>query len=1085
MKHLSFLFLFLMFGNFAILGQDQRQTLLLEFINESYGFPDQNLGGMIQDHLGFLWITSRSGLIKYDGIQTKVYCNSPRYSGDQVARPDCRMSVIKEDAQGDIWVLGLDMTKGTASRTFFHFDRKAEIFTSYADIVKDTALLVHLHGSIINDIVVERRFIWVLKPDGILKIEDYRDPATNAFRPYPKYRLFRTPPIEGRARSNQIAELDDDNRLWMSSLDGLLLWDATRDTFERFRVQPSAPPADLRYHMNEISIAADGGIWLDGNTAFYRFDPDKRQFTSYPIPGKRFFTPIFVDSGGRIWTGQYQGAGGLSWYEPEKNKWIDLRPQTAETQFDRSGTIFRIREIIEDHSGVIWLATDAGGLYKYDPQNAHFHWLEHNPKDQNSLAAKGVSAIAEAEDQVYWLSTFGGGLNRWDRKADRWEQFHFSELPATFFTGNQEELVKNLLDVEVDGDGEIWFVYPFGIGRYDPLSRAFKFYPTNILRDRKAPFIGSVHHVSVDRKGHISIGSAGGYLGGWQTFDKKTDAFVRPVPKIRMIGDVYEDRQGVFWIGTFFVNPNFFRYDPTLDSLHRFELSNAQAFWETDNDMWVGTQYNGLIKIDKASLSHRRYDETHGLPHNNVRGVLGDDHGNLWISTRNGLARFDPDSEHFQVYDKTDGLRTEKFFGTAMKNSLGELFFPSGEGLLYFHPDSIVSDQKPPPVALTEIQLFNQTLPIGGSSPLQEHISVAEKVTFKHWQNDLTLHFAALHYKNPQRNRFRVKLEPYDREWRELGTKREANYTSLNPGNYVFRLKAANSDGVWNEKGVSLKIVVLPPWWQTWWAKVLYVLAALSFIFGYIRWRTYSLRKRQTELEETVTKRTAEVVAQKEIIEQEKERSEELLLNILPTETAEELKQYGAAKAKNYDMVTVLFTDFKDFSRFAKRLSPEELVAEIDYCYQAFDRIMDTYNVEKIKTIGDAYMAAAGLPTPSTSNPADALHAALAIRDFMTQYQQERITAGKEAFEVRIGVHTGPVVAGIVGIKKFAYDIWGDTVNIAARMEKHSLPGRVNVSQRTYELLQNDPSFSFDHRGQVEAKGMGSIEMYFVQGKTE
>ena len=234
------------------------------------------------------------------------------------------------------------------------------------------------------------------------------------------------------------------------------------------------------------------------------------------------------------------------------------------------------------------------------------------------------------------------------------------------------------------------------------------------------------------------------------------------------------------------------------------------------------------------------------------------------------------------------------------------------------------------------------------------------------------------------------------------------------------------------------------------------------------------LKARNKELERLVEQKTTE-------LRNEKEKTEELLLNILPLETAQELKQNGAAQAKDYDMATVLFTDFKGFTMHSERLGAKELVAEIHHCFKAFDKIMVEHGVEKIKTVGDAYMAAAGLPTPNTTNPVDATKAALAIRDFMRDYQKQRVSEGREAFEIRIGVHSGPVVAGIVGIKKFAYDIWGDTVNVASRMESSSEVGKVNISQSTYELLKDYPEFKFHSRGRIKAKNKGELEMYFVE----
>ena len=215
------------------------------------------------------------------------------------------------------------------------------------------------------------------------------------------------------------------------------------------------------------------------------------------------------------------------------------------------------------------------------------------------------------------------------------------------------------------------------------------------------------------------------------------------------------------------------------------------------------------------------------------------------------------------------------------------------------------------------------------------------------------------------------------------------------------------------------------------------------------------------------------------VISQEKKRSDDLLLNILPTEVAEELKANGATKAKDFSEVTVLFTDFKNFTLMTEQLSAQELVNEINYCYSAFDNIVTKYGIEKIKTIGDSYMCAGGLPVVSETNAEDTVKAALEIRDFMLSENKKRESQNKPFFEIRIGCNTGPVVAGIVGIKKFAYDIWGDTVNIASRMESSGEPGKVNISGSTYELVKD--KFTCNHRGKIEAKNKGTIDMYFVE----
>ena len=219
---------------------------------------------------------------------------------------------------------------------------------------------------------------------------------------------------------------------------------------------------------------------------------------------------------------------------------------------------------------------------------------------------------------------------------------------------------------------------------------------------------------------------------------------------------------------------------------------------------------------------------------------------------------------------------------------------------------------------------------------------------------------------------------------------------------------------------------------------------------------------------------------QRNKISKGKKRSDELLLNILPEETAEELKATGTAKAKSFDLVSVLFTDFKNFTLASEKLTPEELVAEINHCYSEFDRIITKHGIEKIKTIGDSYMCAGGLPGTNNTHPFDVVTAGLEMVNFIERNKQERIEKGQPYFELRLGIHTGPVVAGIVGIKKFAYDIWGDTVNTASRMESSGEIGKVNISGTTYELVKD--KFTCIHRGKIEAKNKGQIDMYFVEG---
>ncbi len=263
------------------------------------------------------------------------------------------------------------------------------------------------------------------------------------------------------------------------------------------------------------------------------------------------------------------------------------------------------------------------------------------------------------------------------------------------------------------------------------------------------------------------------------------------------------------------------------------------------------------------------------------------------------------------------------------------------------------------------------------------------------------------------------------------------------------------------------------------------LIAILLIIFVIIQSKTVKAKKKANkELASAnyeLAAKNEEIEQQKEMIEREKERSDILLLNILPREIAEELKHNSEVRPRSYDQATVIFTDFKGFTQAAELLTPEELINELAECFSEFDTICERWNLERIKTIGDAYMCAGGVPTPNYTNPVDAVSAAMEMQEVIEQLKQKKILQGKPYFEMRLGIHTGAVVAGVVGKKRFAYDIWGDTVNLAARMESSGEIGRVNISEYTYSLVRD--YFFCSYRGKVEAKNKGEVDMYFVVSK--
>lgn len=335
----------------------------------------------------------------------------------------------------------------------------------------------------------------------------------------------------------------------------------------------------------------------------------------------------------------------------------------------------------------------------------------------------------------------------------------------------------------------------------------------------------------------------------------------------------------------------------------------------------------------------------------------------------------------------------------------------------------------------------------------------------------LTFKMSAPYFIKSGATEFQYIIEGLMHDWSQWTNETKKEFPYLPSGNYTLKIKARNIFGVESEIQ-EYKFVVKPPFYRTWYFFVGCTLVLAGLVYLFIRLREAQLRQQQVELEEKVKVRTAELAEQKE-------KTEELLLNILPRETAEELKSKGYASTKYYNMVSVLFTDFVGFTKIAEGMQPEELVSELDEIFQKFDSVIEKYSLEKIKTIGDSYMCAGGIPVKADSNPVLVTLAAMEMLDYMNERAQSKSANGQLPWSIRIGIHTGPLTAGVVGKKKFAYDIWGDTVNTASRMESSGEPGEINVSNTTYELIK--PYFECEYRGKKDAKNKGKIDMYFVK----
>jgi len=409
---------------------------------------------------------------------------------------------------------------------------------------------------------------------------------------------------------------------------------------------------------------------------------------------------------------------------------------------------------------------------------------------------------------------WGAGLDRFDKRSGHFT--HYGQVPGD----PNSMMTNNVISIYGDPNGQLWVGQFGGVSRFDPATHRFTNYRPD--PDESASLAYSVSAIHRDRSGTLWLGTWGGELS---RFDDKTQSFVNYTPDWRdphrlqggSIAAIHEDHAGILWLASGL----------------------------------------GLYRYNRQDERFTRYTENQGLPSNDLMGLLEDTSGRLWISTKKGISRFDPQTDTFRNYDVSDGLLSNEFSrGCYQQGHDGEMFFCGSDGITAFLPEKIQDNRYVPPVVITGFTIFNKPVPIGPKSVLKKAIPYIDSLTLSYRDNVFSLEFAALSYANPQKNRYRYRLDNFDPGWNEVGSKqRLATYTNLDPGRYVFRVQASNGDGVWNEEGVSLTILITPPWWNTTWFRVLCAVLILTFLWAAYQWR---LRQLQHRFEITLDARVGE-----------------------------------------------------------------------------------------------------------------------------------------------------------------------------------------------------------------------------------
>jgi ligand-binding sensor domain-containing protein/class 3 adenylate cyclase len=836
--------------------------------------------------------------------------------------------------------------------------------------------------------------------------------------------------------NNKVRAIFEDSRgtFWVgTSGDGLHTMDRSTGSFERRLYNPAKPDELSRYklknfydHITFINEDSTGAIWIGTEgSGINRYNPVTKKITHYQsgngFPDSTCWNS-FVSRDGVLWIST-EGSGLLYRVDPF-HKSIRAIP-----------TGNQALSFLEDSGGYLWVGTFGSGLLKFDQHKNLIQQLKYEPSNPFSNFDNVVACIIQNQEDTILLGT-GSGVRIFNKVTQQFSRFHNDgHLNDSAQVGWSKILQ--------DKQGFTWFG-PWGLGlvRYNPKDNSFKRFPWD-AKDSASILSGLVNSIWEDRSGVFWVAG----VGGINRLDRETER-VKHYMVGRNIAYLYEDSAGALWAGT---ERGLFRYSQKEDRFTSFFDPQSEI-----NSFTIG-------------------------------GIIEDNAKNLWLTSPSAIIRLNPSTKETFVYGSRFGISQNSLlpygatylpYGTTYKDEKGQIFIGCPNGFYIFSPEElpVKTDLK---ILITD--LFINTIPVspGKGSLMQKPVEEIGDLNLKYNQNNIAFNFAAIDYREPETIKYFFMLEGYDREWQEVTEKKEKSsyYYNLPEGRYVYRVKAFNRDGTKAEKEISIRIN--PPWWETWWFRTLAGIFLVASLYAIYRWRTASLRRQKRILEQTVKERTAEVVEEKAEVERQKEKSDQLLLNILPSEVAEELKEKGYTTAKAFEEVTVLFSDIKGFTNVAEKLTAQELVREINTYFSAFDSIILKYGLEKIKTIGDAYIAAGGLPEKNSATARNVIEAAIAMQQAVEKLKRERELLAKPFFELRIGIHTGPVVAGVVGIKKFQYDIWGDTVNLAARMEQSGVPGKINISQHTYELIKGQ--FSFVHRGKIEAKNKGEIDMYFVE----
>jgi len=771
-------------------AETKGQNIAFNYLTVENGLSHNSVLSIAQDGRGFMWFGTRYGLNRYDGQRFKIYRINPQDSSMPVNN---LVLTLYCDSKKTLWV-------GTA-QGLNRYDPVKDEFESIS--ITPRSLSIY---AIFED---KKGRLWVGSPSGLF------------LKTAKGFRHFVTDGSGNSIAGTHVRCIYEDQKgyLWIGTTNGLtrLIISGNDFQFETFRHEESNPNSLPVNYVSSITADSQQRLWigmLNGGVCIY--DPTTRSFSRVDNIINNSVRRIIRDKAGKLWVGTQEG---LTIIDP-------VSKATISYQHDPGGkkslSQNSIHGLFEDVNGSVWIGTYFGGINMVHSYNTSFSTSQSNAA-HSGISNNVISSIVEDGQHNLWIGTEGGGLNYLNRKTGAYTYYKHNPNDPSSLGSN---LVKV---VYIDKDKNTW-IGTHG-GGLNLLSPGGKF--SQYLFDKQNPYTLTLETTAIQETvdGRFWVGTNTGLhlfqRNGTQLTEITDNTLAKEFAQTS-VRYLYEDSRGRLWLGT---NGAQYVIKGNTSQVVNTNCYNNSIFEDSKGNIWTSLYYGGLVKFDPEMKIIARYTDKDGLPSNNIMGLLEDEKQNLWISTDNGLIKFDPEKKTFQTYTTSDGIAGNEFnYGSFLEDSKGEFFFGGYNGITSFFPGKIEANTYSAPMVFTGLKLFNQPVGINKADHLlKQDIGFTKALKFHHNQEVFTIEFALLNYIKSNKNRYVYKLEGMDRDWIETNVP-SVTYTNLPSGSYTFLIKGANNDGVWSEPA-RLGILIMPPFWLTWWAWCIYALLAASIFF--------------------------------------------------------------------------------------------------------------------------------------------------------------------------------------------------------------------------------------------------------------